>query len=155
MKKIIAVSIFFLFSFSCQSSQSLTNPEEKLLGMFQQELKLVKAYQDNYVDYMKYQVDHFPQKNKMSAEIIGAINHKFDKIPDEAKQEYQKQWQLKFQPVIDQIYQYSRSMIQKLKNRITPGIKAKVQEYSIKMELLEKDTADQKLAPKFFVTPGE
>lgn len=141
----------FLGLVQCQKANDEMSPEQKLLNLFKLELRLVEAYKENYVAYMVYQVNNFGKKNRLMSESIEAINDKFSKMTTDERREYQFAWQSKFQPIIDKIYEATRKMILTQTKNLDQKNMARIQELTIKMEILEKEVPSAKLKPQFFI----
>ncbi len=156
MKKILrsTFAILFVVLFvACAKEKEKVPPEDKLLNYFKLELSLLEKNQDNYVEYMLKQLVYYKKKNRLFVEAITEINDYFENLADEEKEVYQRQQRERFQPVIDAIYDKTREMIVKQTATLTPEKMAKIQEYSVKLEELEKDIPAVKLVPVFFITP--
>ncbi len=143
--------ILSLFS-QCEKNLS---SEELLLNHFKHELNLVTQYQNDYIQYMVYQVQHFEQKQKKLSHLISIINKHYGKLSKDKQIQYQQKWQTKFQPVTDKIFQGTRQMILNQKAELTPKKEAKIQELSITMSLKEKTVPLDKLKPKFMSLPDD
>lgn len=144
MKKVLFFILLALAS--CQN----TSPEEKLLTMFQQELATIERYQVDYMAYTAYQVEVFDKKQSETTDQIKSINKKFSKMSDLEKNQYQKDWQKKFQPVIDEIYKKTQPMLANVQHSLTPTQEAKIQELMVQLEFKQKQSADIKLLPQFY-----
>lgn len=134
--------------------QTRVSVEERLLESFQAELKMVNSYQTDYVGYMTRQIDDFQKKQNETSRLIQQINEKYLGLSDSERIAYQKKWQKIFQPVIDEIYNQTRNMILVQKAKADAGQLVKIQELTVRMELLEKETAVTKILPQFFEEQG-
>lgn len=144
MKKIL----FFIFLglVSCLG----TSPEEMLLAMFQQELATLERYQSDYMAYTAHQVEFFEKKQNETTAQIKLINKKFSKMSDLEKNQYQRDWQKKFQPVLDEIYAKTQPMLSSVQKNLTPIQEAKIQELMVQLEFKQKQSTDVKLVPQFY-----
>ena len=143
MKKILFIILLGLAS--CQN----TSPEDRLLELFQQELVTIERYQNDYMAYTAYQVEGFEKKQIETTDHIKVINKKFSQMSDLEKNQYQKEWQKKFQPLIDEIYQKTQPMISSVEQNLTPVQEAKIQELMVQLEYKQKQSTDVKLLPQF------
>ena len=66
--------------------------------------------------------------------------------------EYQAKWKESFQPLVDEIYNKTRAMVTKQKNELDANSLSKVQELTIKMEILEKSSLRLDLIPQFYIS---
>ena len=159
MKRIASVCIFlvalcvFCSLESCSKKEPSIEPEQKLLNLFQYELDLLNDNQDDYLKYMTWQIEHFRKKQELTNKIISEINERFKNMTQDEQQDYQLKWNRKFQVVIDQIYERTKSMLDNQNKNLDPKILEKIQELTIKIELMEKETPSQKLLPQFFIEP--
>lgn len=147
MKKTLL--LILLSVVACQK----TLPEEALLKMFQQELDTIDRYQGDYVAYTSYQVSIFEEKQDQTNAQIKSINKKFSQMSDLEKNRYQKDWQKKFQPVVDEIYQKTQPMLASVQQNLTPVQEAKIQELMVQLEYQQKKSTDVKLLPQFYNEP--
>jgi len=140
--------ILFLLVCSC----SLISPEQKLLSVFESELELLDTYKNDYLGYMKYQTENFEVKKKESLLAIREINKRFNNLSSTEQMEYQAKWKESFQPLVDEIYNKTRAMVTKQKNELDANSLSKVQELTIKMEILEKSSLRLDLIPQFYIS---
>lgn len=137
----------------CQKHAEELRPEEKLLNLFRHELQLVEQHQEDYVSYMIWQVEHFKDKQKLTGKLIQQINEHYQGLSENEQSEYMIYWQRQYQPVIDAIYANTRNMILNQTKELNSENMARIQEMSIKMEILEKEAPSSKLIPQFFIEP--
>ena len=121
--------LFLIFIFvGCGAGKTKVEPEESLLGIFKLELDLVDRYENDYVGYMQYQVEHFSKKDHLISEAIEKINKKYNSFSDEEeKAKYVKYWNEQFQPIVNKIYDRTRNMIIKQTSNLTPEKMAMIQ----------------------------
>lgn len=144
MKKIL---FFILVGLVCCQKAP---PEDKLLVLFQQELDTIDRYQGDYMAYTAYQVSIFEEKQDQTNAQIKSINKKFSQMSDLEKNQYQRDWQKKFQPVVDEIYQKTQPMLAGVQKNLTPVQEAKIQELMVQLEYKQKQSTDVKLLPQFY-----
>lgn len=137
----------------CSQDKKALSPEDGLLNIFKVELSLVEQYQDDYIAYMQQQLQHFESKNRLTSQAIKEVNRHFSKMSEDEKEKYLRLQRKKFQPIIDSIYNKTRDMIIKQTAVLTPEKMAKVQEFAVKLEVIEKNTKMVKLEPLFFTVP--
>lgn len=148
--------IFLILIVSCSSAEQTKKargPEEKLLNLFRLEKKLVEDYQNDYIGYIEYQIVNFERKQNIANDIIKDINTIYDALGEDEKREYQLKWEELFQPIIDEIYQKTRTMLVNQTGRLDQKQMTKIQELYIKMEMMEKAKPAAKLKPRFYTTP--
>lgn len=145
--------LLFVCLFQCARDKAALSPEEQLLNIFKTELSLVEKHQDNYIAYMQQQLSYFKNKNQLTSAAITAVNKQFQNMSDAKKEKYQRSQREKFQPVINNIYAITRKMIVKQTATLTPEKLVQIQDLSIKLAAIEKDTKMVKLVPLFFIVP--
>ena len=118
--------------------------------MFQQELATIARYQNDYMAYTAYQVEVFEKKQNDTTAQIKSINKRFSKMSDLEKNQYQRDWQKKFQPVIDEIYEKTLPMLPNVQKNLTSTQEAKIQELMVQLEYKQKQSTDVKLLPQFY-----
>lgn len=145
--------IFLLLLGGCSVFEDRSLPEEELLEIFRQELGLIAHHQANYIPYMEHQIAHFDKKSEKTMRAIERINRKFAGMTPEEKRAYQEKWRRHFQPVIDRIYRKTRKMILRHETSATHGELAQFEELTVKINLLERDSPQAHLLPRFFDDP--
>lgn len=152
MRKSFVVFFSFLVFFSCQHNDY--SPEENLLNFFKNEVVVLNQYQKgSYVDYMRFQNQTYKSKRKIANQLIEEINRRFEEMDPQEKIAYQKKWQKKFQPVIDEIYKKTKNLVAWETKQLTPENMAKIKELSIERKTMEEAMAEKKLKPLFFELP--
>ncbi|MBU0506541.1 MAG: hypothetical protein ABII18_11580 [bacterium] len=155
MRNFQTLTFFLVLISLCAACQPTTNIEKTFLDHFKVEKVLLTSFQEDYVAYMAYQLNHFTKKQQELTKLITAINRQFNSMSPSQQTEYEKKWQKEFQPVIDDIYRLTKSMILTQKETLTLKEKTEIQTISLKMGILEKKTNKAKLLPRFFYTPEE
>lgn len=145
--------LILFWTFNCSSQTREIEPEQKLLNLFKYELELLNDHQDDYVGYMQWQIENFDSKQKLTNELIEKINENFKEMTEETKRDYQVYWSREFQEVVDGIYKKTKSMLENQNRNMDPKILGKIQELTIKIELMEKSSPAKKLLPQFFIEP--
>ncbi|HLD45307.1 MAG TPA: hypothetical protein VJC18_07715 [bacterium] len=130
-----------------------TPPERALMKHFETENALTVQFQNNYIGYMEYQLAHFSEKRAQLEGLFRTINSPFNKMTTVEQQAYQRHWQTLMQPLVDSLYANTRLMVMNEKEKATPAKLAKINELTIKMNLLESAAPNQQLLPQLFGTP--
>lgn len=145
--------VVLLCASGCSYQTKEIEPEQKLLNLFMYELELLNEHQDDYVGYMQWQIENFSSKQTLTNELIEKINSNFQEMTEETKREYQVYWSRQFQEVVDGIYTKTKSMLENQNRNLDPKVLGKIQELTIKIELMEKSSPAKKLLPQFFIEP--
>lgn len=149
------VFLILVSLYACVGCNTLA-PEEGLFDVFQNELTVLKAFENgSYVDYMASENDMFPKRQKKLNAIILELNGKFDTMNDLEKMSYQKQWHEKFQPVIDDIYLRTNKLVVHTTTNLKPEVMAHIKELAIRRQAIEKQTEQISLKPQFYELPSE
>lgn len=130
--------------------------EEKLLHVFQRKLAALKSYENRpYASYMRSENKSFARDRKDVNELITEINIKYDKIPEKRRKSYEKKWQRKFQPVVDEILRRTHGLVVRETSTLTSKKMAEIEKLSIQRKAMEKNLPEEKLKPVFFILPEE
>lgn len=144
------IFVFLSLELGCVGAQNNAPVEEKLLTVFKNEAPILAEYQNDYAGYMTHQIDRFDKTQKKTVGFIKEINKKFDGLSEPQKTEYQKKWQLQFQPVIKKIEELTKNMIAYQKANLNAQSLSTIEELSLKMKKMEKKFNDVKLKPQFY-----
>lgn len=144
------VVIGLLLGLGCSGSQGKVSIEEKLLGIFKNEIPALETYQNNYVAYMTHQISHFDETQKKTVSLIKEINKKFETLSDIQKNDYQKKWRSQFQPTIKKIEELTQNMIAHQKTGLNTENLLLIEELSLRIKKMEKNFNDVKLQPQFY-----
>lgn len=142
--------VVLLSGLGCSSSQIQVSSEEKLLGIFKNEIPALESYQNNYAGYMTHQINHFDETQKKTVNLIKEINKKFETLSDLQKNDYQKKWRARFQPTIQRIEELTQNMIAHQKTDLNAENLLIIEELSLRIKKMEKNFNDVKLKPQFY-----
>lgn len=145
----VFVTLIFLIS-GCHLFKNETPAEEKLLNVFKNEIPILEEFQNDYTGYMTHQIDRFNKTQKKTVGFIQEINEKFEDMSEYKKIDYQKKWQIQFQPVIKKIEELTKTMIANQTASLDPKNMATIEELSLKIKEMEKSFNDVKLKPQFY-----
>ena len=128
--------------------------ENELLEFFKQELALIKEFQahkeDAYMNYLRYQMNHYEQKEGRLNYIIKQVNENFSQITVDEKVRYQRHWLEQFQPVVNEMVFLTRKLIVEETAQLNQDKMASIQEFTIRLKEKEKKTKKMVLEPVFF-----
>lgn len=99
---------------------------------------------------MEHQVKNFSGKQKEMASTIEAINKKFARLSLSERPVYEEKWRREFSPLMHALVEKTDIMVKKQDENSGPMRLAKIQELSLKMAALEKQTARVSLIPRFY-----
>ena len=139
-----------LWGLGCSGSQNKLSVEEKLLGVFKNEIPTLETYQNNYAGYMSHQMAHFDKTQKKTVSLIKEINEKFATLSDIQKNDYQKKWRSQFQPTLKKIAELTQAMMAHQNKELNTENLLIIEELSLRIKKMEKNFNDVKLQPQFY-----
>lgn len=147
------LALLFFFTVNCQNERAA---EEKLLGVFQHKLSRLKSHQrDSYANYMQAENKSFPRDQKHVNELILEINAEYSRMPEKRRSSYEKKWRLKFQPVVNEIFRRTHSLVTRETRALTQETMSQIERLSIERKAMAKKLPEERLKPVFFILPSE
>lgn len=147
----LSVALLFFACHKTTGDSPISDPEEKLLKVFKDELATLDEFKDkSYAQYLEHQNEVFPQRTRHTLKLIEAINAKYDAMTTDMRISYEEKWQRQFQPVIDDLTQRTRDMATRATADLKPDDIGKIEALHVKRENLEKKAPMVKLKPQFY-----
>lgn len=153
---IVIILVFLACSSSGTTDKNDNDAEENLVEFFQEELSLMKSFQqkpDAYVMYLDHQNRSYKNKQIRLNRVISSVNENFEKVPVGDRSRYQRKWKEKLQPIINDMHHMMRKIIIVDTANLNPKTMARIEKLTIEFKEQEKQLRRETLKPDLFEEP--